>query len=191
MYETTGGQFSPDENRIEAWRTVEDGGLLAVGIQGPLTGFGINGLAILDDPLKDRADAESQQIRDSIWDWILSVYATRLEKGSTPFVVATRWHQDDPSGRLLRGEMAEFPEWRHIHLRAIETDDAGEEHALWPSMFSLEKLRAKRGPYGGGKEWWSLYQGEPRPADGALFGPATYEDCPLDIGKVYGGLRVA
>lgn len=185
MYELSGGQFSPDENRIESWRNTDDGGLLAVGVQGPLTGFGISGIGVLDDGLKDRADAESMQVRDTTWDWMLSVFFSRFEKGAVPLVVATRWHIDDPSGRLLAGKLPEFPVWNHIHLPAIVVNDNGEEESLWPELWPLEKLQAKRGPYGGGKEWHSLYMGNPLPDGGTLFGAPTFGE----LGGVE-GLRV-
>ena len=187
MYELSGGQFSPDENRIEGWRNLEDGGLLAVGVQGPLTGFGISGVGVIDDPLKDRADADSLQIRDSTWDWLGSVFTTRLEPGSVPLVVATRWNVDDPSGRLIEGKLEEFQKWNVIHLPAIVVNDDGFEESLWPERWSLDKLLAKRGRFGGNKDWHSLYMGNPLPESGMLFGaPATFGEFPGDAP----GLRV-
>ena len=178
MYELSGGQFSPDENRIEGWRNLEDGGLLAVGVQGPLTGFGISGVGVIDDPIKDRVDAESMQVRDTTWDWLISVFATRLEPGSVPLVVATRWNQDDPSGRLIAGKLEEYQKWNVIHLPAIVACEDGSEASLWPERWPLEKLLAKRGRFGGGKEWWSLYMGNPLPEGGQLFGDPTYGEFP-------------
>jgi len=185
--ESAGIQFSEDENRIESWRTVEDGGLLAVGRGGPLTGFGISGVGIVDDPLKDREEAESILIRDATWDWLLDVFFTRLEPGATPFVVATRWHVDDPSGRLLAGQCEEFPNWNHIHLPAIGLDDAGNETALWPERWPLEALQKKRGPFGGDRRWHALYQGNPQPAGSSIFGEPTFGVFP---GDEHGGLRI-
>jgi hypothetical protein len=186
--EQCGIQLSPDENRIEGWRTIQDGGLNAVGVQGPLTGFGISGVAVVDDPIKDRADAESKQIRDTTWDWLVDVLTTRMDTPDVSIVVtATRWHVDDPSGRLLRGQLEEFPEWEHIHLRAIENDN-GVERALWPERWPLEALQKRRGPWGGDRRWWSLYQGEPRPDGSSIFGEPTFGFFPGDEQM---GLRVA
>lgn len=183
MYELSGGKFSPDENRIEGWRNLDDGGLLAVGVQGPLTGFGISGVGVIDDPIKDRADAESLQVRDATWDWLGSVFATRLEPGSVPLVVATRWNQDDPSGRLIAGKLEEFTNWNVIHLPAIIAAEDGSESSLWPERWPLEKLLAKRGRFGGDRTWHALYQGNPLPDGGSLFGAPTFGEFPGDVAR--------
>ena len=73
---------SPDEkmqNRAE-WRTVQGGGILSTGIGGPLTGQGVHGL-LIDDPTKNREEANSAVMRDKQWDWFLDVAETRLEPG--------------------------------------------------------------------------------------------------------------
>ena len=77
---------------VKEWRTTGGGGLLATGAGGPLTGQGITGVGVVDDPYKNRQDAESALMRDRIDDWFRSVFYTRLEPGSSAIVIHTRWH---------------------------------------------------------------------------------------------------
>lgn len=73
---------------------------------------------ILDDPLKDAAEADSEVVRNSVWDWYSSTFRTRLAPGGGILVILTRWHDDDPAGRLL--DM--------MRLALKELDDEIEEY---------------------------------------------------------------
>lgn len=163
-----GVQFAGDAQTVREWRTSADGGLLATGVGGPLTGQGITGLGVVDDPMKNRQEAESALIRERVWEWFTDVFYTRLEPGASAIVVATRWHPDDLSGRLLADG------WEGINLPAI--DDHGE--ALWPERYGSDRLteiREQVGEY----TWASLYQGQPVPRGGAVFdGITTYDKLP-------------
>ena len=88
------------EGNVNEWRTPEGGGLLAGGVGGPLTGFGVD-LAIVDDPTKNRLEAESAIYRDRLVDWYRDVLMSRIEPGGSVFVFATRWHPDDLIGQLI------------------------------------------------------------------------------------------
>ena len=71
-YATAAGvQLHPSRNTLSEWRTTAGGGLLATGIGGPLTGQGVR-LAVVDDPVKNREEAESALIRQRTWDWFTS-----------------------------------------------------------------------------------------------------------------------
>lgn len=160
-----GVQLASDAQTIREWRTTTGGGLLATGVGGPLTGQGITGLGIVDDPLKNRQDAESALIRERTWEWFTDVFYTRLEPGASALVVATRWHQDDLSGRLLADG------WESINLPAINDDGK----ALWPERYPLDRLnqiREQVGEY----TWASLYQGQPVPKGGQVFQAVTNYD---------------
>lgn len=144
------------------WTTAQKGGLITTGIAGPLTGRPIDGILIIDDPVKNRAEAESPVYREKHDQWFRSTAYTRLHPSASTFVILTRWHDDDLGGRLIKRG------WPRVNLQAI--NDAGV--ALWekarPAAW-LEKVRVEVGEY----TWWSLYQGEPRPRGGALFKNAT------------------
>src|SRR5690606_37096680 len=64
-----GVQLADDAQTVREWRTTAGGGLLATGVGGPLTGQGITGLGVVDDPVKNRQEAESALIRDRVWEW--------------------------------------------------------------------------------------------------------------------------
>jgi phage terminase large subunit-like protein len=156
-----GVELDRSQNAKAEWRTTAGGGLLATGAGGPLTGFGVHRL-IIDDPHKNRREAESATIRTHIHEWATSTAFTRLEPGGSVFVVHTRWHPDDLIGRLSKNDGVP---WKIINLQAI--NDQGV--ALWPGRWGvadLQRRRAEVGEY----DWASLYQGEPRPRGGAVFG---------------------
>jgi hypothetical protein len=160
-----GVQLASDSASVTEWRTSAGGGLLATGAGGPLTGQGINRLLVIDDPIKNRQEAESALIRDRTWDWFTDVAFTRLEPGASAIVVATRWHPDDLSGRLIADG------WDSIVLPALDESGA----ALWPTRYPVERLRDIERQVGA-YTWASLYQGQPRPRGGAVFQDAWYYD---------------
>lgn len=115
-------QVSKDVQAVEEWRLAKPfrGGSWAAGAGGSITGEGAH-LFIIDDPFKDRKDAESETKRDDIWDWYLDVARTRLEDGGAIIIPQTRWHPDGLSGRLLR-DMAVNPmadQWHVLSLMGL------------------------------------------------------------------------
>lgn len=155
--------LQPDGSR-KAWRCENGAQLVAPGIGGPLTGYGIDGILVVDDPHKDRREAESSVQRNHVVDWFQSVALTRLHPGASVLVVHTRWHPDDLYGQLARREG-----WEAITLPAVSED--GE--ALWPShrpLDFLEQQRSEVSEY----EWASLFMGEPRPRGGSVFQEPVY-----------------
>lgn len=173
-----GGVTIPrDSSNLHEWLTNYGGGLQARGYKGEWTGRGISGVALIDDPFKDRAAAESPKIRENVWEWFCDVLWTRLEPGSSVIVQHTRWHDDDLIGRLLAGKFAGYA-FERIHLPAIcedeEHDILGrkEGEALWPEQYPIEELRKIEesiGPYG----FASLYQQSPRPKGADVFSEPT------------------
>ncbi len=152
-----------DSAALNEWRTQQGGGMLATGIGGPLTGFGVDGVLICDDTLKNRADAESSRIRDNIFQWWTSTALTRVEPKGSVIVCGTRWHDDDLLGRLSRESG-----WEVVNLPAL--DDEGQ--ALWPAVWPVDVLidrRRRVGEY----DWSSLFMGQPRPRGAGVFESAT------------------
>lgn len=155
------------------WMTTRGGGCIARGVGEGITGQGVD-IAIVDDPVKDRVAAESAAQRERTWDWFREALFTRGNpsvSGKRPrsiIVNMARWHPDDLIGRLIKQG------WRYICLPAI--DDAGA--SFWPEGWSLEQLEDIRntlGPY----SWTSLYQGQPRPRGGNVFGqPHVWTELP-------------
>lgn len=184
-----------DADALHEWLTTSGGGLRAGGIGGPLTGHGF-GVVIVDDPIKNRQDAESALIRQRNWDWFTSTALTRLEPNGSVIVCHTRWHEDDLIGRCLKQKElydatdgADGENWTHINLQAI---DETTERALWPEQWPLETLQAKRAAIGE-YDWASLYQGHPRPRGAHVFAePTTYKgESSTDGTRIIIGVDVA
>lgn len=113
-----------------------EGELLAAGISGGLTGRGAR-IAIVNDPVKDMAAADSPTMRNRAWDWWTSVLQTRLEPEGAICLIQTRWHEDDLAGRILATER---DAWRVIDLPALADspdDPLGRAlgEPLWPELF--------------------------------------------------------
>lgn len=155
----------------------EEGGLMVfVGALGSLTGRGAD-LLLIDDPVKDREQADSPTARNKLWDWFNDVAMTRLmDDKAAVVIIQTRWHEDDLVGRLTDPKndsfvLEEAKQWKVINLPAIamENDAMNREEGepLWPERFNLEYLNdhKRRNPRG----FSALYQGEPSPPDGIFF----------------------
>jgi len=159
------------------------GAFYAVGVGGPLTGRGAH-LLLIDDPVKNREDADSEIVRKKTRDWYTSTAYTRLMPGGRIIIIQTRWHEDDLSGWLVQEHAHE--NWTVLNLPAI--DDAGK--ALWPDQYDvpqLEQIRKAIGP----RDWSALYQQRPTPEEGDYFKAEwlkTYDKLPArGTMQVYGG----
>lgn len=172
--------LAADSQAAQGWELAgRQGGLRAVGVGAGITGYG-GDLIIIDDPVRSRQDAESDAFRRRTWDWYRSDLYTRLEPGGRIICNQTRWHEDDLTGRLLEAEVQDpdADAWEHLALPAIG-DVEGVETALWPERWPLERLRGIRATLGS-YDWEALYQGRPRPAQGALFKREWFGDALAD-----------
>ena len=137
-------------------------------VRGAITGESLD-IGLVDDPIRGRTDANSPTIRDSTWDWLTNDFFTRFDELAGLIVVLTRWHVDDPIGRLLDSDMGE--NIRLLSFEAIAEKDekyrkAGE--ALFPEHKSLEFL-LKQKSIMLDAHWAALYQQQPYIAGGELF----------------------
>lgn len=151
--------LAEDSQAANRWHTSGGGSYVAAGVGTAITGRGADVL-LIDDPVKDREEADSELRRKRVWDWYTSTALTRLMPGGAVVVIQTRWHEDDLSGRLLENG----DEWRVLSLPAINEDN----EALWPDRYdlaSLERIR-KALPL---RDWSALYQQQPSPEDGDFF----------------------
>lgn len=145
--------------------TSQGGAYFAVGVGTATTGRGAH-LGLIDDPFKDRADADSEVQREKVWNWYRSTFYTRLMPGGAIVLIQTRWHEDDLAGRLLEqdGRAEDGGQWDVLELPAIDR----EGQALWPSWYdvgALERIKGTIGP----REWSALYQQRPQPDEGGFF----------------------
>ena len=166
----TDAKLDPSSQSVEAWLTTKGGGYVAAGVGGGITGKGAHVL-VIDDPVKNREDAESDYNRDNVWDWYTSTAYTRLAPGGGILVILTRWHDDDLAGRLLRGAADGGDEWEVVKYPAIaETDEEYRKmgdalHEDRYNLESLEKIQRAVGP----RDWSALYQQNPVSDEGDYF----------------------
>lgn len=154
------------------WRTGQDGGYMSVGVGGPATGFGSD-VFLVDDPIKNREEANSLTIREKIWDWYTFVARTRLEKDAAVIIIMTRWSEDDLVGRVLERSETGGEPWTRITFKAIaeEEDDYRKTgDPLWPSKFDALSLKQTRHEIGD-MAWFALYQQTPRSVETQVFRP--------------------
>lgn len=111
-----------DVDKVSLWKVGRGGSYKAIGVGGPFTGRGAHIVAI-DDPFKDRAEADSETRRNHVWNWYLSTAYTRIAPGGGVIVMATRWHEDDLIGRLLKAQETGGDQWEVLHLEAIASAD--------------------------------------------------------------------
>jgi len=164
------------------------GGMVSAGIGGAITGKGAD-LMIIDDPVKNRQEADSETYRERLWSEWRSTLSTRLHPGGRVVVVLTRWHEDDLAGRLVDREPGR---WEVLNLPAVaeEGDPLGraEGEALWPERFDAEALREIRTTVGS-RDWAALYQGHPSPAEGSILRRGWWRTYPLPPGDAALGME--
>ncbi len=157
------------------WRNTNNGGLITTGVTGTGTGYRIK-KAIIDDPIKDRADAESKLIRDNIWNWFEDVVETRLEPNGSIIVCMTRWHEDDLTGRIHKYRPNQYIDIRIPALCDDEVNDlAGRKEIdlpLCPKRYDYEYLNHIRELKP--NSFSEMYQGLPTRRGKRIFNNVSY-----------------
>lgn len=156
----------------------------AIGILASVTGRRCD-LLIIDDPIRGRKDADSQTIRDATWEAYKSDFRTRLKPGCPIIYIGTRWHEDDPAGRILpenyAGESGSLEgrdgeRWEVVCLPAIAESPKDplkrpKGGRLWPEWYCrendnwFEQEKKTQGP----RNWAALFQQRPAPEEGDYF----------------------
>ena len=164
---------------VSQWRTTAGGGLLAAGRGTGATGFSCD-LLVVDDPIKDMAEAQSATIRESTIDWFSSVLLTRMASLSEIIVVCTRWHKDDLIAHVVKAIGADYI---NIPAQATSDDDPlGRAPGEWlnsvqnRSEQSWELTKSAVGTY----VWQALYQGDPQVTGGSLIDVDRIDVIPWD-----------
>jgi hypothetical protein len=94
---------------------------IAAGIMGSITGK-TSDIGIVDDPIKNRAEAESETFRDRVYEQYKSAFATRQFGNEGSIIIClTRWNEDDLAGRLLKlaSENPDAEQWDVLNFPAI------------------------------------------------------------------------
>jgi predicted phage terminase large subunit-like protein len=171
-------KLSQDSRAANRWHTDTGGMYVSAGVGTAITGRGAD-ILLIDDPFKDRQEADSEITRQRVWDWYTSTAYTRLMPNGAVIVINTRWHDDDLTGRLLAEQANGGDQWDVLSLPAIDPDGK----ALWPDWYPLDRLNEIKGVLPA-RDWNSLYQQNPIPDDGEYFKKdwfAEYDDLPKNL----------
>lgn len=136
-------------------------------VRGRITGEGLD-LGVIDDPIKGRKEAGSDTVRNDTWEWFTDDFFTRFSEDAGLLTILTRWHIDDPVGRLKqefgsRVKVVSFP--------AIAEEDEHHRNvgdALFPELKSLDFLLERKSIMAS-FNWESLYQQNPQIQGGEIF----------------------
>lgn len=171
-----GVQLKPGSQSKEKIENTNGGSWVFIGCGGSATGRRCD-LGLIDDPVKDREEADSPAMREKAWQWFTQVFMTRMRDfRSRVVVVMTRWSEDDIVGRLIDPQndhynKEEAAQWTVFEFPAIarEDDALGRKkgEALWPERFPLDYLEGirRRDPRG----FSALFQCRPTPEEGNFF----------------------
>lgn len=171
--------INPRVNRQDYWETKVGGYYFATSVGGG-TGMPADVL-LIDDPHRDRAEANSQTQRDRVWEWFMSTAMTRLAPDAIVIVIQTRWHRDDLAGRLQdpkRVAMLKDAGFNDVNFEVLslealcenpQVDQLGRDfgQALWPERRDENWLKAQKLQITTA-EWNSLYQQRPNPPGGNI-----------------------
>lgn len=135
-------------------------------VRGSITGESLD-LGIIDDPIRGRQDANSLAIRDATWDWFTDDFFTRFSEEAGLLAILTRWHIDDPIGRLLDADKTvKVLSYPAIAIQDEKYRKTGE--ALFPEHKSLDFL-LERKTIMPPANFEALYQQNPFITDGGIF----------------------
>ena len=151
------------------------GSIITRGIMAGITGNS-GDLILIDDPIKNRQEADSETYRERLWEEWQNSIKTRTQAGTKIIIIQTRWHEDDLSGRVIAEE--QNVEVVNIPVEAEENDvlgrpigdalcpEIGKDNA-WLHIFKQSYLSDPNG--GGTRAWNALYLGRPTSAEGNIF----------------------
>ena len=140
----------------------------ATTVGGPITGEELS-IGVIDDPIKGRAEANSEKERDRVWNWLTDDFLSRFAELGAMILIMTRWHVDDPGGRLLEN----FPKSAVKVLRFPAIAEVNEEYRyarepLFPEHKSLDFLKRQQQALSR-SSWEALWQQNPIVVGGELF----------------------
>ena len=169
-------------SNVQRWETKEGGGLLAAGRGSAMTGFRSD-MTVIDDPIKDMQEAQSELIRETTVEWFSSVVMTRMASLSQIIVIATRWHKDDLIAHVQKPDVLNA-EFINIPAQATHesTDILGRAVGEWlpsvqnRSVHSWELIKRAVGTY----VWQALYQGDPQVTGGSYINVDKIDTLPWE-----------
>ena len=195
-------EISQAQDNKAYFQTTKGGGCMGVGVMGGITGNG-GELIIVDDPYKNSVEANSPQIRQTLYNVFQDSIFTRLQgKGNALIIIQTRWHEEDLCGILAKTNdyfvinipcMCEDEKHDPMHRRNGET--------LCPEIGFDAKWLEQTKKAVGLKVFNALYQGKPSIDGGEVFlrenihyytkatQPPSYEEMVMSCDLSFGGIK--
>lgn len=136
-------ELSSDSRSTENWDLARPyrGGVKAAGVGGGITGLPAH-LFIIDDPFKNREEAESESRRELVDDWYKSAARTRLRPNAAIVIFHTRWHPDDLAGRLMQRMIGDplASQWEIVCMPGLALDS-------YPATMEEQRKKMRDGVY--------------------------------------------
>lgn len=192
--------ISQDSSAKDAFTTPEGGEYNAFGMFGGNQHGNPAEWLFMDDIVKGRKIALSPHMRDEAWETYRADLDSRLEGRAKQLLVFTRWHMDDPAGRILPEDFdgrkgwyrdrETGEKWYVLSIPAVaehEDDAMGRKIGewIWPGRID-ERMRGGTRRRGGWI-WSALYQQRPSPQEGLMFTQehiSRYDPGELDMTRV-------
>lgn len=182
--EFLGYRLALDKTAVGRWRVEgRDGGMLAAGINSGVVGFGAD-LMVLDDVVKDAAQADSKAHRERVLKEYQGSLATRVHPGGSVLLVMTRWHEQDLAGSLLKQEPGR---WRRTNVPAVSERKVPDALGRAPGVtmvsalgFTAEHFASLRRTVGE-RVWFAQFEGMPSTPAGGLVKAAWLSDWRLSV----------
>lgn len=182
--ELLGIELAQDKQAVGRWRVAgHRGGMLAGGILSGTTGFGAS-LLIIDDPIKNAAEADSPAYRRRLLAEFKASLMTRLMPGGSAVIVLTRWHEEDLAGSLLAEPGSR---WRHVNVPAISTAGVPDALDRAPGVAMVSAIGRTAAQFAeirrdvGERAWGAMYLGVPSTPEGGLIKSAWLDQWRLPV----------
>jgi predicted phage terminase large subunit-like protein len=174
-----------DVNTVDEWILSNGSTYIARGAGAGISGEPLD-CVLLDDPFKNRAEADSPTVQERVYEWYMDDVTPRVQRAGSMIVIHTRFGPGDLIGRIQ--DSAEAKDWTFLRLPAIaetqeERDTINARQGLptgvkdpinrEPGMplcedrYPLSELQSKRLTMGVGFE--AEYQQNPIPRGGTFF----------------------
>jgi predicted phage terminase large subunit-like protein len=152
------------------------GSMISRGIMAGITGQPAD-LIIVDDPIKNRQEADSETYRSRLWEEWISSIKTRLSSDGLVILIQTRWHEADLAGMIITNEKGVYV--INLPCEAEENDLIGRtpgdalfpeigKDRVWKDSFKDSYVNDPKIEGGGLRAWIALFQGHPSAQEGNM-----------------------
>lgn len=155
------------------FETTQKGSMISRGIMSGVTGRACD-LMIIDDPIKNRMEADSETYRDRLFGEWENSFKTRLSAGAKVIIIQTRWHEDDLAGRIIAREKNVTVINLPCECENEQADPLGRQKgdALAPEIGKnnewLASFKESYAGVNGSRAWNALFQGKPSQEQGNI-----------------------